>query len=94
MNREDLRLFEHKDDKLIFPSATSDEIFKITNVRFGRKICKISDYINENLTVIIASRNGYKLETTLLISDILSCKNPNKSHKEQILNRLNIIRKK
>jgi hypothetical protein len=94
MNREDLRLFEHKDDKLIFPSATSDEIFKITNVRFGRKIYKISDYINENLTVIIASRHRYKLETTLLISDILSCKNPNKSHKEQILNRLNIIRKK
>lgn len=94
MNREDLRLFEVKDDNLIFPAATSDEVFKIINVRFGRKIFKISDYNNENLTVIVASRNGYKLETTLLISDILSCKNPNKSHKERLLNRLNIIRKK
>jgi hypothetical protein len=44
MNREDLRLFELKDDKLIFPSATSDEVFKIINVRFGIKSVKISSY--------------------------------------------------
>jgi hypothetical protein len=75
--REDLRLFELKNDKIIFPAASSDEIYKKTLNRFGENEVKLIDYINEKLTVIIGSRNGYKLETTLSITDILSLKNLN-----------------
>ena len=37
----------------------------------------MTDYINEKLTVTIGSKNGYNLEITLPISDILSHKKPN-----------------
>ena len=79
-----MRLFELKGEKIIFPSASTDKDIEKTNNLFGTKTVKISDYINENLTVTIGSKNGNKLETTLPIADILSLKNPNK----RLLNKL------
>src|SRR5215203_2545815 len=61
--RDYLRLFELKDEKIIFPSASTDKYIEKTNNPFGTKTVKISDYINENLTVTIGSKNGNKLET-------------------------------
>ena len=75
-SRDYLRLFELKNDELIFPSASADKTFQDTNNPFGIKPVKISDYIKENLTVTVGSRNGNKIETTLSINDILSLKNP------------------
>ena len=77
--REYLRLFELKNDELIFPSASTDKTLADLNNPFAEKRVKISDYINESLTVTIGSKNGGKLETTIPISDILVEKNPNKS---------------
>ena len=85
MNREDLRLFELKNDELIFPSASTDKNFQETNNPFATKSVKISDYINENLTVTIGSRNGYKIETILPITEILSLKYQNN---KKFLNKL------
>jgi hypothetical protein len=93
-SRDFLRLFELKNDEIIFPSASTDKNLQDTNNPFAIKSVKMTDYINEKLTVTVGSKNGNKLETTLLISEIISCKRPNKSHKERLLNRLNIIRKK
>jgi hypothetical protein len=89
-SRDFLRLFELKNGEIIFPSASTDKNFQDTNNPFAIKSVKMTDYINENLTVTVGSRNGNNLETTLLISDIISCKNPNKSYKERFLNRLNV----
>ena len=90
--REYLRLFEVKNEEIIFPSASSDEVYEMKRERFGKKTVKILDYLNENLTVTIGSKNGYKLETTLPISDILS-PNPNKSRKKQLLSKLKLKKK-
>lgn len=87
--RDYLRLFELKDGDIISPSASTDKVFAITNNPFGEKKGKISDYIDENLTVTIGIKNGGKLERTIPISDILSHKYPTKSRKEIFLKKLN-----
>jgi|ERR687898_1944851 hypothetical protein len=84
-SRDFLRLFELKNDELIFPSASTDKTLQDINNPFGIKSVKISDYINENLTITVGSKNGNKIETTLPIKDILSLKNP---HNKIFLNRL------
>ena len=76
-SRDYLRLFELEHDEILFPSANSDDVYKTTGKRFDIKKVKMLDYINENLTVTIGSKNGYNLEITLPISDILSHKKPN-----------------
>ena len=88
--REYLRLFELKNDELIFPSASTDKDFQDTNNPFAIKSVKMTDYINEKLTVTIGSKNGYKLVTTMPITDILSLKNPIKHRKDKCLNKLKI----
>lgn len=84
-SRDYLRLFELKDGDIIFPSASTDKTLADLNNPFAEKKVKISDYIKENLTVTIGSKNGYKLETTLPIADILSLKKPNN---KRLLNKL------
>lgn len=88
--RDYLRLFELKDGDIIFPSASTDKTLEDLNNPFAEKRVKISDYINESLTVTIGSKNGSKLETTIPISDIFVEKNPNKSRKNQLFNRLKV----
>ena len=77
---ECIRLFRLENNvNFCFPSANSDDGFMKSGKRFQEVKRPFSEYINKELTVEIGSKNGFRLKTTIPMSDILSCNNPNKS---------------